>query len=258
VPADPDLLVRVGKPNFNETGITLSYSLDAGKSWVAAKTLPQPDSMAGELALSADGKSWLWSTRQGVIAVTGDKGDSWTAADGLPAHARISADPIDAKTFYGLALLDGKMFVSHDGGLHFTAQALTLPGDPPKPGMRGDVRGGQDQLYPTPGKSGDLWLAAWDGLYHSKDAGVHFERLPKVEELHGFGFGKDALYLVGTVSGQYGIFRSTDQARSWRRINDDAHQWGLVLQVAGDPKKFGRVYVGTHGRGIFYGDPASD
>jgi hypothetical protein len=39
------------------------------------------------------------------------------------------------------------------------------------------------------------------------------------------------------------------------RINDDQHQWGLVLQITGDPKLYGRVYVGAHGRGIFYGDP---
>ena len=255
VPAKPDLLVRVGVPDFNKTGVTLSYSEDGGKSWAAAQSMPAPDSMAGEIALSADGKAWLWSTKQGAIAVTTDKGDSWTASEGIPAHARITADPLDAKTFYGLALLDGKMFVSRDGGVHFTAQPLNLPGDQPKPGWRGDPRGGQDQLYASPGKSGDLWLAAWDGLYHSTDAGSRFERQGKVEEIHAFGFGKDALYLIGTVSGQPGIFRSTDQARSWQRINDDAHQWGLVLQVAGDPKTFGRVYVGTHGRGLFYGDP---
>ena len=78
-----------------------------------------------------------------------------------------------------------------------------------------------------------------------------------------FGFGKaapkqtfPALYLVGTVHGQRGIFRSIDEARTWVRINDDQHQWGLVLQIAGDPKIYGRVYVGTHGRGVFYGDPA--
>jgi hypothetical protein len=64
-----------------------------------------------------------------------------------------------------------------------------------------------------------------------------------------------AFYLVGTVEGQAGIFRSIDEGKNWERINDDAHQWGLVLQVTGDPKLYGRVYVGTHGRGIFYGDP---
>ena len=79
-------------------------------------------------------------------------------------------------------------------------------------------------------------------------------------EIHAFGFGKGsgdvpAQYLVGVVKGQRGFFRSVDGAKSWVRIDDDAHQWGLVLQIAGDPKKFGRVYVGTHGRGVFYGDP---
>ena len=54
-----------------------------------------------------------------------------------------------------------------------------------------------------------------------------------------------ALYLVGTVQGRYGLFRSTDAAASWQRINDNAHQWGLILHISGDPKVFGRVYVGT-------------
>ena len=42
---------------------------------------------------------------------------------------------------------------------------------------------------------------------------------------------------------------------SWVRINDEQHQWGLLLHITGDPKEYGRVYVGTHGRGIVYGDP---
>jgi hypothetical protein len=65
-----------------------------------------------------------------------------------------------------------------------------------------------------------------------------------------------ALYLVGTVQGQRGFFRSTDSGATGVRINDDQHQWGLVLHITGDPKKFGRVYVETHGRGTSYGDPA--
>ena len=42
----------------------------------------------------------------------------------------------------------------------------------------------------------------------------------------------------------------------WVRINDDQHQWGLLLHITGDPRLYGRVYVGTHGRGIVHGDPA--
>lgn len=54
-----------------------------------------------------------------------------------------------------------------------------------------------------------------------------------------------------------GIYGSLDGGARWTRINDTAHQWGLRLRViSGDPRRFGRVYVGTDGRGIMYGDPA--
>jgi hypothetical protein len=56
--------------------------------------------------------------------------------------------------------------------------------------------------------------------------------------------------------GLRGIFRSDNTGRAWVRINDDQHQWGLLLHITGDPKQYGRVYVGTHGRGTLYGDPA--
>ncbi|WDV57082.1 hypothetical protein PV963_24260 [Streptomyces coeruleorubidus] len=42
-------------------------------------------------------------------------------------------------------------------------------------------------------------------------------------------------------------------------VNDDAHQWGSIGGVgviAGDPDTYGRVYVGTNGRGLQYGDPS--
>jgi hypothetical protein len=88
-----------------------------------------------------------------------------------------------------------------------------------------------------------------------------FVRLAGVQELHAFGFGKSSvgadypgLYLVGTIEGIRGIFRSDAAAQTWERINDPQHQWGLILLISGDPKQYGRVYVGTHGRGIVYGD----
>jgi len=34
------------------------------------------------------------------------------------------------------------------------------------------------------------------------------------------------------------------------RINDDHHQWGLLLQITGDPKQFGRVYVDRTGGNV--------
>ena len=129
-------------------------------------------------------------------------------------------------------------------------------------GRRADSRGGQDRIYATPGIENELWIAAFDGLYRKKAAVDNFEELPFVEEIHAFGFGKAALginypaiYLIGTINGQRGVFRSDDIAKSWVQINDNEHQWGLLLHITGDPKKYGRVYIGTHGRGAIYGDP---
>jgi hypothetical protein len=177
---------------------------------------------------------------------------------------------LDPRSFYAISLASFALYRSSDGGATFTANEFTLPDAPPAPvsSSRGDNRGGQDRIYATPGRAAELWLAAFDGLYRAIPAdpqangSVSFVRLPGVEEIHAFGFGKaapnqsyPALYLVGTVHGQPGIFRSIDEARTWVRINEDQHQWGLVLQIAGDPRLYGRVYIGTHGRGVFYGDP---
>ncbi|MCX5264818.1 hypothetical protein [Streptomyces sp. NBC_00199] len=55
------------------------------------------------------------------------------------------------------------------------------------------------------------------------------------------------------------MFRSTDKGATWLRVNDEAHQWGSIGGlgiVTGDPDTFGRVYIGTNGRGLHYGDPS--
>jgi len=198
------------------------------------------------------------------VYFTRDFGGRWAKSSGIPENTRVIADRVNPRKFYGLALFDGKLFISTDGAATFTEQPLTLPDGLPTRGGRGDDRGGQDRIYATPGKEGDLWLAAFNGLYHSTDSGVTFTRLGHVSQIHAFGFGKaapgatdSALYLIGVVDGLRGIFRSTNAAKSWVRINDDQHQWGLLLQITGDPKQFGRVYVGSHGRGTFYGDPVA-
>ena len=266
---NPNVIVRVGRARHADKEKNLGYSTDGGKTWHEPAAVPDDKSSEGDIAVSTDGKLWVWTPRDEVPSVTSDKGATWAACAGLPAGTRVVADRVNGKRFYAMALFDGKLFESADGAAHFTERPLVLPGGLPKRGGggkdnrtdRGDDRGGQDRLYTTPGSEGDLWLAAFDGLYHAPQK-QPFTRTPDVEQIHAFGFGKaapraktPALYLVGTVGGQRGFFRSTDGGATWVRINDDQHQFGLVLQITGDPKKFGRVYLGTHGRGTFYGDP---
>ena len=259
----PEVVVRVGVSSHHHPGFNISYSLDSGKTWQPPAAMPQPNSRGGSIAVSADGATWVWTLPGSPPYFTRDKGATWTQAQGLPNNTRLVADRVNPNKFYGISLFEGKLFLSTDGAASFVERVLTLPDGLPHLAARGDDRGGQDRLYATPGKEGDLWIAAFNGLYHSRDSGQTFVRMDGVSEVHGFGFGKAApgadyaaLYMVGVVNGQRGILRSIDTARSWVRINDDQHQWGLVLQISGDPKLYGRVYVGSHGRGIVYGDPA--
>jgi len=122
-------------------------------------------------------------------------------------------------------------------------------------------------------KAGELWLLSNGHFYRSTDFGRTFAALrptgPEMADILfvTFGLGKPAprssapaVYAFGVNFKQTfgGLYRSTDAGATWTRINDDAHQWGLRYRViTGDPRIFGRVYVGTDGRGIFYGDPAA-
>lgn len=265
----PELLVRVGRPFGRDDGPALAYSEDGGLTWHRSPGSPAPGAEVGTVAVSADGGSWVWTPGRSRPYRTTDRGRSWSPAVGLPPGTRVIADPLDPARFYAMDLFVGRFFISDDGGATFAGRRLELPDGPPQPptrrGDRGDARGGQDRLYATPGREAELWLAAFDGLYHAPDPDTPFRRMPGVAEIHAFGFGRrapggedPALFLVGVVDGVRGIFRSDDAAASWVRINDDDHQWGLVLQVTGDPDRHGRVYVGTHGRGVIVGEPVSE
>ncbi len=270
----PELIVRTGRATEENPNKTIGYSLDGGKTWQPTDTIPHPQANLGHIAVSANGESWLWTpdpvfnrlewTRELLpVYVTSDQGSTWMACKGIPKNTRVIADKVNPDKFYGMDLFNGKLFISHDGGANFEEHTFSLPGGlPTAGGDRGDERGGQDRIYATPGQESDLWIAAFDGLYHSTDEGKTFIQTGNVDEIHGFGFGKaapnseyPALFLIGTVQGVRGIFRSDDKAVNWIRINDDQHEWGLLMHITGDPKKYGRAYIGTHGRGALYGDP---
>ncbi|HEX4312148.1 MAG TPA: hypothetical protein VHZ25_19105 [Acidobacteriaceae bacterium] len=264
---NPNIVVRVGVSAEHKPGESIGYSLDSGHSWKPTGADLAPNSRAGSIAVSADGNTWVWTPDREVPSVTHDQGATWKPVSGLAANTRVIADPQDARSFYAISLQDRTLCRSTDSAATFNTQHFTLQNAPATSAApRGDTRGGQDRIYAAPGRAGDLWFAAFDGLYHASIAGnkdISFARIPGVTAIQAFGFGKaapahlyPALYLAGTIQGQAGIFRSIDEAHSWVRINDDQHQWGLILQIAGDPRLYGRVYIGTHGRGILYGDPA--
>jgi xyloglucan-specific exo-beta-1,4-glucanase len=255
---DPRVVVRGGTaaPRSSAGAPTLAYSLDYGRSWQPLR----PPRAASAITVSADGRSFVVMTM--LPEVTGDHGRSWTQSRGLPAGAHPVADKVAPETFYAVDFHSSALYVSTDGGRTFRPRASQgLPAS-----MADDVPPSPEQQWPliaTPGEAGDLWLVTREGLFHSTDGGRIFSRVDGGILVTALSFGKappgrryPALYALGVKAGTYAIWRSDDEGASWIRINDRRHEYGRRFRcIAGDPRVFGRVYVGTDGRGIVYGEP---
>lgn len=249
----PNIVVRVGRGG---PGVPGAYSTDNGQTWTPFATGPaggfggRGGGGGGSIAVSADGSTFVWS-HGGVPSFSRDRGATWQAGTGAGGGPGVVlADPVSGSTFYFTA--SGQLFASTDGGATFA--------------IRGTLPNGARQLRAAPGRAGDLWLAAGGGgVFHSADGGMTFAHVGDLPDAQQIGFGKaapgrdtPALYVTGqTRSGASGVWRSDDAGRTWVRINDDAHQYGYSGQaVTGDPRIYGRVYMGSNGRGILYADPA--
>ncbi len=93
---NPNVIVRVGVSAAHMPGESIGYSLDAGRTWKACASAPTAQSRAGSIAVSADGKTWVWTPEREGPFVTRDQGATWTATRGLPQRMRVIADPQDA------------------------------------------------------------------------------------------------------------------------------------------------------------------
>lgn len=252
----PRTLVRVGTPSDSDRRLALST--DSGTTWTPVAAQPAgttgPGPAGAGVAVNADGTRIVWAPDGAAVSWTADGGATWQASAGLPAGTPVCSDRVDPLAFYAFAA--GTFYASRDGGETFTASAA--PGLPAK----GNVR-----FKAVPGLRGEVWLAggAPDGVYgmwRTTDGGASFHRLPGVDEADVVGFGKaapgashPAVFASCKVHGKRGIYRSDDAGRHWVRINDDRHQYAWTgAAITGDPRIHGRVYLGTNGRGVLYGD----
>ena len=259
----PNIVVRSGQPHDNQA--TLAWSDDFGRSWhplMAPAAAPRNGGRrraTPAVTVSADGKTFMLMTNPPMI--TSDRGENWSDVKGLPATARPVADRVDAQTFYAIDFETSTLYPSSDGGKSFAATPSTgLPAS-----IRADAPSWHEAAWPliaTLGTSGDLWLVSKQGLFHSTDRGATFHRLDTKLQIDAISFGKapsgsafPAIFAIGTMNSVKAIWRSDDAGVRWIRINDDQHQYGTRFRcISGDPRIFGRVYVGTDGRGILYAD----
>ncbi|HTB60908.1 MAG TPA: carbohydrate-binding protein [Polyangia bacterium] len=263
--SNPNIVARVGTTS-SSTGTNGATSMDGGATWTPfpLANVPQVSTSsgtvyasAGSIAVSADGATFVWvparkGSSQPPPSYSSDHGTTWTASAGLSAGLLVAADRVNASTFYAGG--QGKtMYVSTDGGKTFTAVTTASSGRP----------------RPVFGVAGDVWVPTGTGLLHSQDAGATFPAVAGVTGATAVGFGAPvqanqtypSVYLAGSVldsgtaSYAWGIYRSDDAGASWQHLDDAQHQFGYINCMAGDRRQAGRLYLGTSGRGIVYGDP---
>jgi hypothetical protein len=264
----PSIVARVGRGAGNAmsaAGATVTtasgaYSTDGGSTWFAFATeIPISSSSAGTIAVSADGSTFVWDATANTTAGSAagprysrDKGQTWTASTGATTARVVIADKVDPQKFYAFdgSTGTGRILVSTDGGATFT------------PGATG-LSGRTGRMRATVGIAGDLWIVANGTAYHSTDGGMTTTALAAASGVYAMGTGMaapgqsyPALFVGGTVMGNAGLFRSDDLGATWTQIDDPAHRFATAGTVIGDPKTYGRVYVGNNGRGILYGDIA--
>ena len=251
--ASPNIVART-----NAVVSTRGYrSADGGKTWTAFGSAPQIATAngAGRIAVSSNGATMVWMPYRAGAWYSRDNGFTWLQSSGAPNDGQNSFAPVADRSnpykFYIYNQAAGTVYRSVDGGGAFALTAQGLP-----------TGGGIMRAVPGSAFEGNLWIPASTGLYRSTDSGTTFAPVAGVQKAVAVGFGKaatgqfhPAVYVIGTVAGVDGFYRSDNAGATWVRINDASHQFSGAGIVIGDPRVYGRAYVGTNGRGILYGEP---
>jgi hypothetical protein len=279
--SDPSYIATSGVTNSD--GVARGYwSGDGGKTWASFGTLAPGASSntSGEGSIAVTARNMVvWAAANSVPSYTTNNGASWTQTN-LPALAavgwnrgyRLAADRRNANKVYAYDsggawwASAGKVYVSTDGGHSFALSQGSVSANLAPNGWW------VTSMAVNPNVEGDIWLADGNAVYHSVNSGASWTKLgafasvfgsnawPDLQGASSVALGKAktgspysaAVYVVGTVNGVWGVYRSDDGGASWVRHNDDAHQFGGIGQMAADQNVYGRIYVTGTGRGLLY------
>lgn len=264
---DPNYVFRLASSQLGETP-RASYSVNGGQSWTE---VTYPYGFGGSVAVSATKQAnglplvVIW-TNGYAPKLSRDFGQTWEDTVFYGAEAPVytgtvytsrryslEADRIAGNTFYLYDTVAGTFYISKDGKNWTKQTTVSLPAN-----SASDIAG----VRAAPDMAGEVWASAGkNGLFRSSDGGRNFTRLAAVQQALLLSFGKGApggsipsAYVYGRVNNQDGVFRSDDLGATWTRISHDAYQIGDdPKSMAGDRSQYGTVYIGTGGRGIYYG-----
>ncbi|KAH8881501.1 glycoside hydrolase family 74 protein [Thozetella sp. PMI_491] len=235
-------IVRVGKKDAKQQ---VALSDDGGVTWSAHPGASTSDS-GGTVAYSADGTTILWSSSASGV-LRSQSGGPFQKVTSVPALAVVAADRRNGSVFYTGS--GGIFQVSADGGLTFA-----------KGGTLGSATSIRD-LATHPTQQGEVWASTDVGLFRSTDYGALFAKvgsdLTNTYQM-AFGLGYGSLpwytYAFGTGSAGPKLYARASSGSQWLDIQG-GQGFGDIssCKLAGSGNVRGQVYIGTNGRGVFYG-----
>jgi xyloglucan-specific exo-beta-1,4-glucanase len=238
-------VVRAG--NTEGEAPQAALSTDGGKSW-RAHSGTAASQAGGSVAYSADGDVVLWSTeKKGVLR--SEKEESFSSVSSLPSGSVIASDKRDNDFFY--AASGSTFYVSNSTASTFS-----------KSGTLDSAKSVRDiAVHPT--KAGEVWVSTDVGIFRSTDFGESFTKvgssLTRTEQIAlGRGSGsKWNVYAFGAGSAGRKLYGSSDLGKTWVDLQGSMG-FGAVdsAKLAGSGNEAGLVYVGTNGRGVFWGQGA--
>jgi len=253
---NPNLVVRTFYgPNASGTSVQSGFfSTNAGSTWTQFATEPAAAATNGPgvVVISADGSRLVWAIPGSPAFYSTNNGTTWTPSAGSNPTPPNSweqpypfSDRVNSNKFYSYMPDSGVVYVSTNGGASFFAGAK--------------LAAWADSMHTPFGQEGNVWVAIYNGLWCSTNSAASFFQVPGVQAAHTIGFGMSktsggypAIYLHGEINNTWGVYRSDNQGTNWTQINDAQHQYGGIAQVTGDPRIYGRCYIGA--LGIVYGD----
>ncbi|KZV99052.1 CEL6 protein [Exidia glandulosa HHB12029] len=243
----PTNIVRIGN-NAGADTKQVALSTDSGVTW--QQDYGAADGVTGgKVAFSADGDTVLWCTGSNGVMVSRYT-NAFTAVSSLPSDAAIASDKRNNSIFY--AASGSKFYISTNNGVSFTATSAALGSST-----------SASKVVVHPSVTGDVWVSTDKGLFHTTNSGSSFTAISGFTQAWAFALGAPkttggypAIFAAGNYNSVVGYFRSDDQGVNWVQIDDAAHRFGSASAncITADLRTYGRVYIGTNGRGIFFGD----
>lgn len=243
-------------------------------------TIENPNVNPGWVAMSPDGNNIVWSVADNIrlpiswVVCSRDGGETFqkTAVFDLSGQPvtdgflKVYSDRVNNHLFYGLNDR-GSFFVSRDGGLTYREKQTSLPEADfglidcaNKTEVRG-VAGESGVFYMALGHHG-MWKLTYD---EDTDTAITAKLSAPGDTCLRLGLGlgvpggdyvadQKAIYLCGTIGGEYGFYRTMDEGKTYTRLNRDDQMYGQINSIDGDKRFFGRFYLATGSRGLLYGE----